>query len=240
MLPVLPAKRRVRAGPRGSGPGAKRRRPCPPLRAAAAGGRRDKGRPDPSTPGLRPGPNKGLTGKQARRGRRLLARHEPATLRAETKRFLPCRRNVAVRQPAPARLFLSVRAWCASDCWAVARRTPPAPIRRGRGGTSSLAGLPQRTEREPDRTAPPSRPRQPSIAVKPYRRPLMAVQGSRVLSPPAKAGTGLSGLPGGFPDCQGIPPCFRAACRRHAGLSRWAKRWNWRAGAAFLLLIPGR
>ena len=45
MLPVLPAKRRVRAGPRGSGPGAKRRRPCPPLRAAAAGRRRDEGRP---------------------------------------------------------------------------------------------------------------------------------------------------------------------------------------------------
>ena len=36
MLPVLAAKRRLRAGPRGSGPGGKRRRPCPPLRAAAA------------------------------------------------------------------------------------------------------------------------------------------------------------------------------------------------------------
>ena len=72
MLPVLPAKRRVRAGPRGSGPGAKRRRPCPPLRAAAAWGRRDEGRPDSSTPGLRPGPNKGLTGKQAGRDRTAL------------------------------------------------------------------------------------------------------------------------------------------------------------------------
>ena len=60
VLAMLAAKWRLRVAARGSGPGAKRRRPCPPLRAAAAGGRRDEGHPDPSTPGLRPGSNKGL------------------------------------------------------------------------------------------------------------------------------------------------------------------------------------
>ena len=69
MLAMLAAKRRLRVAARGSGPGAKRRRPCPPLRAAAAGWRQDEGRPDPSTPSLRPGSNKGLTGKRAGQGR---------------------------------------------------------------------------------------------------------------------------------------------------------------------------
>ena len=78
MLPMLPAKWRVRVGPRGSGPGAKRRRPCPPLRAAAAGWRRDEGRPDPSTPGLRPGSNKGLTGGPG--GKRRPPAHPPRVL----------------------------------------------------------------------------------------------------------------------------------------------------------------
>ena len=73
MLPVLPAERRVRAGPRGSGPGAKRRRPCPPLCAAAAKWRRDEGRPEPSTPGLRPGSNKGLDKGINAQGRRTRA-----------------------------------------------------------------------------------------------------------------------------------------------------------------------
>ena len=63
VLAMLAAKRRLRVAARGSGPGAKRRRPCPPLRAAAAGWRRDEGRPDPSTCGLRPGSNKGLMGR---------------------------------------------------------------------------------------------------------------------------------------------------------------------------------
>ena len=36
MLAMLAAKRRLRVAARGSGPGAKRRRPCPPLRAVAA------------------------------------------------------------------------------------------------------------------------------------------------------------------------------------------------------------
>jgi len=35
MLAMLAAKRRLRVAARGSGPGAKRRCPCPPLRAAA-------------------------------------------------------------------------------------------------------------------------------------------------------------------------------------------------------------
>ena len=65
VLPVLAAKGRLRMAARGSSPVAKRRRPCPPLRVAATRWRRDEGRPDPSTPGLRPGSSKGLTGKQA-------------------------------------------------------------------------------------------------------------------------------------------------------------------------------
>ncbi len=36
VLAMLAAKRRLRVAARGSGPGAKRRRPCPPLRAAAS------------------------------------------------------------------------------------------------------------------------------------------------------------------------------------------------------------
>jgi len=47
---MLAAKKRLRVAARGSGPGAKRRRPCPPLRAAATGRRRDEERPEPSTP----------------------------------------------------------------------------------------------------------------------------------------------------------------------------------------------
>ena len=35
MLAMLAAEGRLRVAARGSGPGAKRRRPCPPLRAAA-------------------------------------------------------------------------------------------------------------------------------------------------------------------------------------------------------------
>jgi len=50
VLAMLAAKRRLRVAARGSGPGAKRRRPCPPLRAAAAERRRDEERPAPSTP----------------------------------------------------------------------------------------------------------------------------------------------------------------------------------------------
>lgn len=65
MLAMLAAKGRLRMAARGSSPVAKRRRPCPPLRAAATRWRRDEGRPDPSTPGLRPGSGKGLAGKQA-------------------------------------------------------------------------------------------------------------------------------------------------------------------------------
>jgi len=49
VLAMLAAKRRLRVAVRGSGPGAKRRRPCPPLRAAAAGRRRGEERPEPST-----------------------------------------------------------------------------------------------------------------------------------------------------------------------------------------------
>ena len=63
VLAMLAAERRLRVAARGSGPGAKRRRPCPPLRAATAGWRRDEGRPDSSTRGLRPGSNKGLIGR---------------------------------------------------------------------------------------------------------------------------------------------------------------------------------
>ena len=50
----------LRVAARGCGPGAKRRRPCPPLCAVAAWRRRDEGRPDTSTPRLRRGSNKGL------------------------------------------------------------------------------------------------------------------------------------------------------------------------------------
>ena len=49
MLAMLAAKRRLRVAARGSGPGAKRRRPCPPLRAVAtwkASGRRASRRID--------------------------------------------------------------------------------------------------------------------------------------------------------------------------------------------------
>ena len=66
VLAMLGPKPGLRVAVRGFGPGAKRRHPCPPLRAAAAGWRRDEGRPDPSTPGLQPGSNKGLTRKRAK------------------------------------------------------------------------------------------------------------------------------------------------------------------------------
>ena len=51
VLPVLAmlAATRLRVAARGSGPGAKRRRPCPPLRAGAGWRRRDGRRPAPST-----------------------------------------------------------------------------------------------------------------------------------------------------------------------------------------------
>jgi len=65
VLAMLAAKRRLRVAARGSGPGAKQRRPCPPLRAVTARKRRDEGRPAASTPGLRPGSNKGLTRKES-------------------------------------------------------------------------------------------------------------------------------------------------------------------------------
>jgi len=45
VLAMLAAKGRLRVAARGSGPGAKRRRPCPPLRAVPCGGYRDEGRP---------------------------------------------------------------------------------------------------------------------------------------------------------------------------------------------------
>ena len=52
VLPVLAmlAATRLRVAARGSGPGAKQRRPCPPLRAVAAWKRRDEERPAASTP----------------------------------------------------------------------------------------------------------------------------------------------------------------------------------------------
>ena len=45
VLAMLAAKRRLRVAARGSGPGAKRRRPCPPLRAVPDKRCRDEGRP---------------------------------------------------------------------------------------------------------------------------------------------------------------------------------------------------
>ena len=88
MLPVLPAKQRVRAGPRGSGPGAKRRRPCPPLRAAAARGRRDEGRPAASTPkrACRPGVEQRADRKGAGRGRTASPSHPAARHGPQSRR----------------------------------------------------------------------------------------------------------------------------------------------------------
>ncbi len=66
VLAMLAAKGRLRVAARGSGPGAKRRRPCPPLRAASWGGCRDEGRPATTTPQeALPGraSNKGLTSR---------------------------------------------------------------------------------------------------------------------------------------------------------------------------------
>ena len=150
MLPVLPAKQRVRAGPRGSGPGAKGRRPCPPLCAAAAGWRRDKGRPDPSTRGLRPGSNKGLMGKRLdEAGAPSFAWDEPTTLRPKTKRFLSCHYDAAVQQPTPARLGfsrcgpgarLTAGQWRGghlpplSTWWG---RVPPPPTRSAKRGSAA-------------------------------------------------------------------------------------------------------
>jgi hypothetical protein len=45
ILAMLAPKWALRVAPGGSGPGAKRRRPCPLLRAVAAGWRRDERRP---------------------------------------------------------------------------------------------------------------------------------------------------------------------------------------------------
>ncbi len=72
---------------RGSGPGAKWRRPCPSLRATTARKRRDEERPDPSTPGLQPRSNKRLTGKRAgRAGRHSLPRTlHPAWVRKQQR-----------------------------------------------------------------------------------------------------------------------------------------------------------
>ena len=67
---MLAPKRALRVAPRGSGPGAKRRRPCPPLRAAAPWTGRDEGRPDQSTRGLRPGSNNGLDKEASWPGRK--------------------------------------------------------------------------------------------------------------------------------------------------------------------------
>ena len=50
VLAMLAAKRRLRVAARGSGPGAKRRRPCPPLCAEAEWRCRDEG--CPATPTL--------------------------------------------------------------------------------------------------------------------------------------------------------------------------------------------
>ena len=66
VLAMLAPKGALRVAARGSGPGAKRRRPCPPLCAVAAWRRRDEGRPDHSTPRLRRGSNKGLDRKEDR------------------------------------------------------------------------------------------------------------------------------------------------------------------------------
>ena len=60
VLAMLAPLRALRVAARGCGPGAKRRRPRPALRAAAYGGGRDEERPDPSPRGLRPGSNKEL------------------------------------------------------------------------------------------------------------------------------------------------------------------------------------
>ena len=50
MLAMLSPKPGLRVAARGSGPGAKQRRPCPPLRAGTGKRRRDEGRPTASTP----------------------------------------------------------------------------------------------------------------------------------------------------------------------------------------------
>ena len=50
VLAMLAPKRALRVAARGCGPGAKRRRPCPPLRAAARWRCRDEGRPATTTP----------------------------------------------------------------------------------------------------------------------------------------------------------------------------------------------
>ena len=59
VLAMLGPKPGLRVAARGSGPGAKRRRPGPPLRTAAAEWRRDEGRPDPSTPASGQGRTRG-------------------------------------------------------------------------------------------------------------------------------------------------------------------------------------
>jgi hypothetical protein len=64
VLAMLTAKQRLRMAAHGSGPGAKRRCPCLPLRAVPDRKCRDEGSPDPSTPGLRPESNKGLMGRR--------------------------------------------------------------------------------------------------------------------------------------------------------------------------------
>ena len=68
MLAMLAAKRRLRVAARGSGPGAKRRRPCPPLRAAAPWTGRDEGRPDHQPVASGQGRTRGWT-KEARQAR---------------------------------------------------------------------------------------------------------------------------------------------------------------------------
>ena len=75
MLAMLSPKPGLRVAARGSGPGAKQRRPCPPLRAVAARRRRDEGRPAAST--LRgpagPASNKGPTESLGRSPRAISA-----------------------------------------------------------------------------------------------------------------------------------------------------------------------
>ena len=69
MLAMLAAKGRLRVAARGSGPGAKRRRPCPPLRAAAAwkaSGRRASRRIDAKR-ACRPGVEQRAGEEEARR-----------------------------------------------------------------------------------------------------------------------------------------------------------------------------
>ena len=133
MLPVLPAKRRVRAGPRGSGPGAKRRRPCSPLRAAAARRRRDEGRPDPSTHGLRPGSNKGLMGNKLDGTRQFLSSHFTTSIghRAAKKAYQGGPRGLRGRLPVqrlqkPPRGFLVV--WQGVEFPRCARGLTPASV----------------------------------------------------------------------------------------------------------------